>query len=444
MVLFAGASILAALSVSIGMLIAARALQGTAGGGLLGLVAITIADMFSVRRRVLFTSTLEVVWALAAGLGPIVGGAFTELVSWRWCFWINLIPCSISFVLLLLFLNVHNPRTKFRDGIAAIDWFGTFSILGVVLMLLLGLDFGGVIFPWSSPKVICLIIFGTAMIGFFLFSEKRLAKYPLVPLSIFGDWTNNAVFAVAFCHGMSFIAAEYYIPLYLQSVKGVSPLRSGVLILPLDISESIMGIIAGLLMHRFGRFREIIWIGMAFLTLGTGLYINLNRRSSVAEIAAFEILEGIGSGFLFEAPIIAIQAVVSQADTATATATIGLVRNIATSMGLVLGGVVFQNSMDARLTSLTSAGLNSTLVSAFSHGKAAANFELIRTINDEGQRRAVEDVFASSLGNIWIMFTCIAAAGLLFSGFITHKHLSEEHTETRTGIEKMTRRAENT
>jgi cyanate permease len=164
------------------------------------------------------------------------------------------------------------------------------------------------------------------MIAFFLFSEKRLAKYPLMPLSMFKSWSNNAAFAACFSHGMAFIVVEYYLPLYFQASRGTSPLRSGVLILPLTCSEAGIGILTGILIHQTGRYRELTWFGMTLLTIGTGLYIHLDRTSSVGEIAAFQLVAGIGSGFLFESPLIAIQAMVSQADTATATATMGFVR----------------------------------------------------------------------------------------------------------------------
>lgn len=87
------------------------------------------------------------------------------------------------------------------EGIKAVDWFGSFSILGLTVMVLLGLDFGGDIFPWDSPKVICLIVFGCLMTLVFIYCEKRLAKYPLMPLGIFGKRSNVACFLVAFTHG---------------------------------------------------------------------------------------------------------------------------------------------------------------------------------------------------------------------------------------------------
>lgn len=126
-------------------------------------------------------------WAAAAGAGPILGGVFSQGLGWQWIWWINLPLSGAAFLLLLIYLDVHNPRTRVSDGLKALDWAGTLSILGVTLMLLLGLEFGGQTFPWASPRVICLIVFGSLMSLVFIFSEKKLAKYPLMPLSIFGN-----------------------------------------------------------------------------------------------------------------------------------------------------------------------------------------------------------------------------------------------------------------
>ena len=124
-------------------------------------------------------------WAIAAGVGPLLGGVFAELASWRWAFWINLPISGTAFILILLFLDVHNPRTKVADGLKAIDWLGSLSILALTIMFFLGLNFGGAVFPWDSTKVICLLVFGALMSICFVYSEKRFAKYPLMPLHIF-------------------------------------------------------------------------------------------------------------------------------------------------------------------------------------------------------------------------------------------------------------------
>ncbi|KAJ5267191.1 Efflux pump dotC [Penicillium angulare] len=427
-------SIICAVAVNMEMLIAGRALQGVAGGGLLQLVTIIISDLFSVRHRSLYLGGMEVMWALAGGIGPLLGGAFSEYVSWRWNFWINLPVSGVAFILLFFYLDLHNPKTKMVEGIKAIDWFGSISVLGLTLMLLLGLDFGGETFAWSSPQVICLIVFGSLCSLLFFYSEKRLAKYPLMPLDIFSRLSNVATLAVGFAHGFVFIAGEYYMPLYLQSAKGASAMRSGVLILPLILAEAFGGILTGMIIHRTGRYLELIWFGLVLMTIGNGLFINLNAYSSIGEIIGYQILSGFGAGFLFQTPIIAIQAMVSQDDTATATATLGFIRNMATATSIVIGGVVFQNSIAKTKPQLLATGMSESWAEKMTGASAAANIEYIKDIDNAGQVLAVKEAFAWSMRNMWILYTCMSVLGLVCSAFILKTALNKEHVETVTGL----------
>ena len=161
------------------------------------------------RHRSLYFGLLEVMWAIAAGVGPVLGGAFAQLVSWRWIFWIDLPVSGTSFLLLLIFLDVHNPRTRLRDGAKAIDWAGSVSILGLVIMLLLGLNFGGVTLPWDSPTVICLIVSGSLLSIVFALSELKLAQHPLMPLRLFANKSNVACLLVTFTQAFVRILEEF-------------------------------------------------------------------------------------------------------------------------------------------------------------------------------------------------------------------------------------------
>jgi hypothetical protein len=118
----------------------------------------------------------------------------------------------MTFILLLLFLDVHNPKTPIAVGIKSVDWVGSLSILGVTLMLLLGLEFGGTTFAWHSSTVVCLIIFGVLMMGVFVFSERKLAKYPLMPLDLFKNTSNVACMSLCFFHGMVCALVSHSIP----------------------------------------------------------------------------------------------------------------------------------------------------------------------------------------------------------------------------------------
>ena len=163
------------------------------------------------RARSLYIGIMELVWVVAGGVGPVLGGLFSERLSWRWNFWINLPISGATFLLLFIFLDVHNPKTPVLDGLKAIDWFGSLSIIALVLMLLLGLEFGGATVPWNSPRVICLIVFSALMSIAFIYSEKRLARYPLMPLKLFANRSNAASLLVTLWHSMVCVSSSLFI-----------------------------------------------------------------------------------------------------------------------------------------------------------------------------------------------------------------------------------------
>ncbi|KAG4433148.1 hypothetical protein IFR05_011361 [Cadophora sp. M221] len=419
-------------------LIVSRTFQGIAAGGLIPMVIITISDLFSVRSRSLYIGLMELVWIVAGGIGPILGGAFTEKLTWRWAFWINLPISGAAFILLFFYLDVHNPRTPLIEGVKAIDWFGSLSIIGLVLMLLLGLEFGGSTVPWNSPKVICLILFGALMSVVFVYSEKKLARYPLMPMSLFTNKSNAASLLLTLWHGMVYIAAEYYLPLYFQSVHLSSPLESGILVMPITTTEAIAGVVVGLIIHRTGSYLLLIYTGVILMTIGNGLYILYAVHTSLAQIIIFQIIAGIGAGLLFQAPLIALQACTKQDDVASATATFGFVRSLATAISVVIGGVIFQSSMDIKVPSLSLAPTNlpMNVTKSLSNGGAGANVYLVKELQDEFQQLAVRGAYAWSMRNMWIFYTGISALALVSSVFIKGHHLRKDHVETKTGIKK--------
>ncbi|KAF2636646.1 hypothetical protein P280DRAFT_408706 [Massarina eburnea CBS 473.64] len=431
-------SLLAGVSVNMDMLIAARVIQGIGGGGLIVLVNICISDMFPVRERGAYFGIVGGVWALASSLGPIVGGAFTQKVSWRWCFYLNLPLDGLAFVIILFFLDLHTPKTPLRKGLKAVDWLGSLSMIGGTVMLLLGLEFGGITFPWKSPTVICLIVFGVVMIGVFFLIEYRLAPSPLMPLDIFSQRSNIAALATCFFHAFVFISGSYFLPLYFQAVLGATPILSGVYLLPTAISLSILSACTGIFIRKTGQYLPPIWFGFIFMTAGFGTFINLGVNSSWAKIIIFQIIAGMGVGPNFQAPLIALQSLVPKRDIATATATFGFIRNLGSAISVVVGSVVFQNEM-IRQQPLLAASLGPQTASAFGGGSAGANVGLIQSL-PPAQQIVAKQAFSDSLSTMWIMYVCFAAAGLCISFAITKNVLSKQHEETKTGLDEEVKR----
>lgn len=366
--------------------------------------------------------------------------------------WINLPISGLAGILILIFLDVKHEHTSFVDGMKAIDWLGLFTFLGCTLMILLGLDFGGVLFPWDSAKIIALLVVGGVMVFAFVYSEAKFAKYPLIPMSLFKTKTNIATFLVVFFHGFVsysgrtwngprlthqvFIAAEFYMPLFLQSVLEASPLRSGVLLLPLIVTGAVFGVLCGVIIHRTGRYREIMWVGSFFMCLGYGLFISFDASTTTGRAVGFQMIAGLGQGILFEAPLIAIQSQVKQDDVATATATMAFVRNIAVSISVIVCGTIFQNSMTSRNGYLRAAGLPEDLLMQLDGENALANVALPRTLDNPAWEFAAKSAFAWATRNMWIMLTVLAFLCLVASFFVDAAHLGTEHVETVTGLRK--------
>ena len=432
-VIFMVGSLVAALSNSIGMLIAARAVQGLGGGGLVILVNITIGDLFSLRTRGAFYGIIGGVWAIASSIGPIIGGAFTQKVTWRWCFYVNLPLDGLAFFILLFFLDLKTPKTPLIEGLKAIDWVGSLLVVGATLMFLFGLQYGSETVPWDSATVLCLIIFGGITFALFLLYEWKVPTYPVMPLGLFKKRTNIATLSVVFIHGVVFISGSYYLPLYFQSVRGASPIKSGVYILPTAVALSAGSIGTGIFVKKSGLFLPPIWLGMFLMTLGYGLFIDFDATSSWAKFAIFQIIAGLGIGPLFQAPIIALQAHINPRDIGTATATLGFIRQLATSTSVVIGQGVFQNSMSKK-TQLLINTVGPQRAQQLSGGNAGAETQVIDAL-PPNQRTVVRAAVANSLQPMWIMYTAIAAAGILAALLIQRKQLTAQHQETKTGLE---------
>lgn len=300
-------SLLSAVSVDMTMLIAARAIQGIGSGGIVILVNICVSDLFSLRRRGAYLGIMGMVWAMAGGVGPILGGVFTEKVTWRWCFYVNLPISGVGMLVLVFVLKLQNPRTPLWAGLAAVDWLGVITIVGGTLMILLGLEFGGVTFPWDSATVICLLVFGALVVGLFVVVEWKFAKYPIIPLSLFKVRSNIASLGVTCCHGLVFISASYYLPLYFQAVLGATPLLSGAYVLPLTISLAVVSSATGIFIRKTGKYKPCIIFGMATMTLGYGLFLDLGSTANWAKIIVFQLIAGTGVGPNFQSPLISLQ-----------------------------------------------------------------------------------------------------------------------------------------
>ena len=236
--------------------------------------------------------------------------------------------------------------------------------------------------------------------------------------------------------------AEFYLPLYFQAAKGAAPLESGYRIIPITLTQAVVAIVAGLIVHKTGRYLELIWVGVALQSLGNGLYINLNEATSLGVIIAYQLVAATGAGCLFQPPLIALQALVPPHKTASTTATLGLIRNLSTSIAIVAGHAIFSSQMDSYRTTLREQGLSENLSNALSGSSAAANVMLVDKISPPDLQVMVKKSFSDSLRGVWILSTCLCACAIVASTFISKQVLSKVHVEHRTGLQNFAQRRE--
>lgn len=312
---------------------------------------------------------------------------------------------AVVFIVLLFYLKVPSPHTPVMAGLKAIDWPGSLLVVGGALMILLGLDFGNVTYPWSSATVICLIVFGAAAVGLFAIHEWKLAPNPIVPLRLFSTLSSAACYAVFALNFYVFIGLSYYLPLYSQAVLGANALSSGVYLLPLIVSCSLAAACTGAFIQQTGIYLPIVYIAQGISMLGVGLFIYMGFEQNITKLLIFEAVAGIGAGMNIEPPMLAAQAAASVEDTASVVAMMGFIRSILTAISVVVGGVIFQNQMDSANSALAEV-LGPQLASLFVGNLAPANVEAIRSLPPH-QQDVVRRTYFEALRAVWIM-VCVA------------------------------------
>ncbi|KAF5557406.1 major facilitator superfamily transporter [Fusarium mexicanum] len=380
--LFMAGSLICALASSSGMLIGGRTVQGLGG----------------------------IVFGVAGAIGPVLGGVFSQAVTWRWCFYINLPFEGIALIGLFFLLKVDIEKVPLVDGLRSLDWPGFAFIIGGTICFLYGLEAGsGGLAPWNSAFVICLLVFGVVILALFMVWEAKVAKNPIIPIRIFQSTTNIAAFAVANLHSFIFIACDYFLPLYFQVVLGFSPIISGVTLFPLILPMSISTGVGGLIVRKTGNYRVIILVGAALMTLGIGLFISLGQRKEWPKLVIAEVIAGLGCGVLFQNPMIALQTHVRQRDMAATMSAYTFMRGLFISISIVVGTVFIQRTVH---------GGNLTSVSS-----------------DRAQGETDKHGYVSGLRVMWAFYTALCGLMLVSAVFIKPKPVKVEEVSSEAPSE---------
>lgn len=331
---------------------AGRSVQGIGGGGIITMGQVIFADIVPLRQRPKYFSLVLAAWALGSVLGPLIGGLFVEKAFWSWCFYINLPFCALGLVLIPCYVKLTTQRTSLRSKLARVDWLGGFLFIGGLTSFLVGMSWGGVQFEWSSAQVIAPMVVGVLSVAMSVVWESYGAREPFLRPQLFCSGSALAAYACALFQGFILFCALYYVPFYFTAVRFEKPTQSGLDIFPVTCLLLPGSIVVSLISSRTGHYRWAIWSGWAITAIGCGLLHFFNTDTPTPVWAVILAVFGIGHGILLTSVNVGIQAISRVEDAGRAAAMYAFMRTMGMSIGVAVGGTVFQNLMVKKLDEL--------------------------------------------------------------------------------------------
>jgi len=302
------------------MLIVGRAIAGAGASGLFSGGMTIVGYSVPLRHRAIYIALLSSMFGISSVIGPILGGVFTDRVTWRWCFWINLPIGAIAILTVLIFFK--NPKREhsnltLKQKIDQMDLPGAFFLICAIVCLLLALQWGGTTYAWSNSKVWGCILGFALLIAIFIGLQFHRGDKATIPPRIMTQRTVAAGTAFSAFLSMGLYTHIFFLPFYFQAVKGTSAEGSGIRTIPYLVSVTLASIVVGGTITKFGWYTPFMWFGAAIFTIGAGLLYTLQVDSGAGMWIGYQILTGIGAGGSVQIPFISVQVVLSAKDMPT-------------------------------------------------------------------------------------------------------------------------------
>ncbi|KAJ7737370.1 ABC transporter [Mycena metata] len=309
-------SLVCGLADNVGQLIAGRTVSGVGAAGIFVAMIQIISQVTRLEDRPRLFGLFGAVFGVSSVVGPLMGGALTDHVTWRWCFWINLPLGGISVLGVLFMLKASPPlgsdptKRSFRDimeQVRHLDFVGATLVSGAVTALVLALQWGGNTKPWGDKAVIICFVLAAVLTGVFIAWEIYLDETAMVPTSIFKSRSIYAILAFCFLTRFSYLIFSYYIPIFYQAARGSTATKSGIDLIPFMLGTVITIMSAGQIVSRWGYYWPFLVGSPILLAIGSGLLYTLNATTSAAKLIGFQILAGVGIGMALQNSLLSVQ-----------------------------------------------------------------------------------------------------------------------------------------
>lgn len=406
LVLFELGSVVSAVAQSSPVFILGRALQGAGYAGLfIGLLAIGSVCL-PIHLQPLFTAMIGGAYGLGAVLGPLIGGALTSKVSWRWAFWINLPPGALTALVIYFFCHPPPlPQTlSVKDRFKQMDWFGAGLLLSSTVCLLMALQDGGIITPWRSAKIIGLLVgFFMILVAFFLL-QFYLKDNSSISMRLLGQRNLFAIAFLNFTVGATYYSLLYYVPVFFQAVQGSTPIRSGVQMLPIILPVVAGNVGTGWLVSHYRTYHWEMLIGAALSAIGAGLLATMDASTGLGKWVVFQLIAGAGMGSVYMQGYIATQATLPVKDRHRGASVVVFTQLWGATLWVSTSEAIYQCRLLAGITNIPGLDIASVVDSGVSKFRDVVPAALL------------PEVVAAAANSLFDVFVAIAAMSSI--GFI--------------------------
>jgi EmrB/QacA subfamily drug resistance transporter len=407
-------SLLAGMSQNMTELIVFRGIQGVGAGGLMTMAFTIISDVVPPRERGRYQGVFGAVFGLASVVGPLAGGYFAEH-NWRWIFYLNL-PLGAAALYLCAVVLRAVPHTRREHKV---DWLGAALLVAGVSSLLLALSWGGTQYAWGSAMILSLFV-AAGVLAVAFFAVEARAVEPIVPLHLFRKISFSLATAATAVLGFAMFGSIIYVPLYLQIVKGATPTKSGLLMLPMMAGIIFASVISGRFISKIGRYKWFPVVGTLIMASGLLLFLGLRVETPLWQAFSYMAVIGVGLGLAMQPLVLGVQSALEPRDMGAGTSTATFGRSLGGALGVAVLGAVLNNRLRAELP-------------GFGSGKGPSINEpkAIQALPEQ-IRHAIETGFVNALHPVFLVAAIAAIGALALSLWLPNTELRGYATPTGT------------
>ncbi|KAI0482545.1 putative efflux pump [Xylariaceae sp. FL0804] len=352
-VVFEVGSLICGVSPSSVTLIVGRAVAGVGGAGIYSGALLILAHSVPLAKRPLFSGFIGGMYGIASVAGPLLGGVFTDKLTWRWCFYINLPIGAVTLFVIAFFFPDPPAKSIQAETLAArvkrFDPVGTVIFMPAIICLLLALQWGGTTYDWENWRIIVLFVIFGLLIFSWIGLQVYMGENATVPVRIIKDRSVLASSLFSFGIGASFFVYIYYVPIWFQAVQGVSAVNSGIRNLPMLIAVVILSIASGAFVSLVGYYAPLMILGTVLASVGGGLLTTWEPDTSRAVWIGYQVLYGAGVGLSLQQPIMAVQTVLELKDIPVGTAVVVFMQTLGGALCVSIAQNVFSNELVKQL-----------------------------------------------------------------------------------------------